>query len=134
MGSSPPTAGAAAVAAAAAGRVPGRLGGSGTRAAAVVGAAALSSADRPVALDAREAVADPAVDLDRPRAGGGCVAGCPAAADSRLGVAPLARRDRRAAFPRGVSEAAPLDLVAPFGVPCAEAAAPPARGVLPSSP
>jgi len=117
------------VAAAAAGGVPGRLGGSGTRAAAVVGAAALSSADRPSALDAREAVADPAVDLDRRGAGGGCIAGCPAAEDSRFGVAPLAGRHRRAAFPRGVAEAAPLDLVAPFGVPCAGAAAPPARGV-----
>ena len=129
MGSSPSTAGAAAAAAAAAGGVRGRLGGSGTRAAAVEGAAALSSADRPAALDAREAVADPVVDLDRRGAGGGCVAGCPAAADSRLGVAPLAGRDRQAAFPRGVADAAPLDLVAPFGVPCAGTAAPPARGV-----
>jgi len=129
MGSSPSTAGAAAAAAAAAGGVRGRLGGSGTRAAAVEGAAALSSADRPAALDAREAVADPVVDLDRRGAGGGCVAGCPAAADSRLGVAPLAGRDRRAAFARGVADAAPLDLVAPFGVPCAGAAAPPARGL-----
>jgi len=129
MGSSPPTAGAAAVAAAAASGVPGRLDGSGTRAAAVVRAAALSSADRPAALDARKAVADPAVVLDRRGAGGGRVAGCPTAEDSRLGVAPLAGRDQRAAFPRGVAEAAPLDLVAPFGVLCAGAAAPPARGV-----
>jgi len=52
------------VATVAAGGVPGRLGGRGTRAVAVVGAAAWSSADRPAALDAREAVADPAVDLD----------------------------------------------------------------------
>ena len=59
MGSSPPTAGAAVVAAVAAGGVPGRLSGRGTRAGAVVGAAAWSSADRPAALDAREAVADP---------------------------------------------------------------------------
>jgi len=129
MGSSLPTAGAAVVAAVAAGGVPGRLGGSGTRAGAVVGAAAWSSADRPAPLDAREAVADPAVDLDRRRAGGGCIAGCPAAEDSRLGVAPLAERDRRTAFPRGVSEAAPLDLVAPLGVPCAVAADSPDRGV-----
>jgi len=129
MGSSPPTAGAAAVAAVAAGGVPGRLGGSGTRAAAVVGTAAWSSADRPAALDAREAVADTAVDLDRRGAGGGCIAGCPAAEDSRLGVAPLAGRDRRAAFPRGVAEAAPLDLVAPFDGPGVAEAAPPAPGV-----
>jgi len=129
MRSSPPTAGAAVVAAVAAGGVPGRLGGSGTRAGAVVGGAAWSSADRPAALDAREAVADRAVDLDRRGAGGGCIAGSPAAEDSRLGVAPLAGRDRRTAFPRGVPEAAPLDLVAPLGVPCAGAAAPPARGV-----
>jgi len=129
MGSSPPTAGAAAVAAVASGGVPGRLGASGTRAAAVVGAAAWSSADRRAAFDAQEAVADPAVDLNRRGAGGGCIAGCPAAEDSRLGVAPLAGRDRRAAFPRGVAEAAPLDLVALFGVPCAGEAAPPARGV-----
>jgi len=40
MGSSPPTAGAAVVTAVAAGGVPGRLGGNGTRAGAVVGAAA----------------------------------------------------------------------------------------------
>jgi len=129
IGSFPPTAGAAAVAAAAAGGVPGRLGGSGTRAAAVVAAAAFSSADRPAALNAREAVADPAVDLDRRGAGGRCVAAPPAAEDSRLGVAPLSGRDRRAAFPRGVAEAALLALVAPFGVPCAGAAAPSARGV-----
>jgi len=50
--------------------VPGRLGGSGTRAAAVPGPAASSSADRVAALDKREADADPAVDLDR-RGGGG---------------------------------------------------------------
>jgi len=129
MGSSPSTAGAAAVATVAAGGVPGRLGGSGTRAGAAVGAATLSSADRPAALDAREAVADPAVDLDRQGAGGGGIAGCPAAEDSRLGVAPLAGRDRRAAFTRRVAEAAPPDLVAPFGVPCAGAATPPVWGV-----
>ena len=129
MGSSPPTAGAAADAAVAAGGVPGRLCGRGTRAGIVVGAAARSSADRPAALDAREAVADPAEDLDRRGAGGGCIAGCPAADDSRLGVAPLAGRDRRTAFPRDVPEAAPLDLVAPLGVPCAGLAAPPARAV-----
>ena len=40
----------------------------------MVGAAAFSSADRPAALEAREAVADPAVDSDRRGAGGGCVA------------------------------------------------------------
>jgi len=129
MGSSPPTAGAAAVAAAAAGWVPGRLSGSGTRAAAMVGASAFSSADRPAALDAREAVADPAGDLDRRAAGGGRVAGLPAAEVSRLGVAPLAGRDRRTPLPRAVADAAPLDLVAPFGMTCAGAAAPPARGV-----
>jgi len=128
MESSPRTACAAVAAAAAAGGVPGRLGGNGTRAAAVAGAAAFSSPDRPAALDAREAVADPAVDLDRRRAGGGCIAGCPAAEDSRLGVAPLAGRDRRTAFARGVADAAPLDFVAPFGVTCAGAAAPPTRG------
>ena len=87
MGSSPRTAGAAVVAAVAAGGVPGRLGGRGTRACAVEGAAAWSSADRPAALDAREAVADPAVDLDRRGAGGGCIAGCPAAEDSLLSIA-----------------------------------------------
>ena len=129
MRSCPPTAGTAPVAAVAAGGVPGRLEGSGTRAAAVVGAAAWSSADRPAARDAREAVADPAVDLDRRRAGGGCIAGGPADEDSRLGVALFAGRDRRAAFPRGVAEAASLDFVAPFGVPGAGEAAPPARGV-----
>jgi len=74
MGSSPQTAGIAAAAAAAAGGVLGRLDGNGTRAATVVGAAAFSSADRPAALDARDSVADPAVDLDRRGAGGGCVA------------------------------------------------------------
>jgi len=60
--------------AAAVGGVPGQQGGSGTRAAAVVGAAAFSSSDRPAAFDARETVPDPAVDLDRREAGGGCVA------------------------------------------------------------
>jgi len=129
LGSFPPTAGAAAAATAAAGGVPGRLGGNGTRVTAVVGATAFSSADRPAALDAREAVADPAVDLDRRGAGGGCVAGLPAAEDSRLGFAPLAGRDRRTAFPRAVAEAAPLHLVAPVGVTGADAAALPARGV-----
>ena len=129
MGSSPPTAGAAADAAVAAGGVPGRLSGRGTRAGVVVGVAARLSADRPAALDAREAVADPAEDLDRRGAGGGCIAGCPAAEDSRLGVAPLAGRDRRTAFPRDVPDAAPLDLVAPLGVPLAGVAAPPARAV-----
>jgi len=79
MRSSPPAAGAATVATAAAGGVPGLLGGSGTRAAAVLGAAAFSSADRPAAHDAREAVADPAVDMDRRGAGGGCVAAPPVA-------------------------------------------------------
>jgi len=93
MGSSPTTAGVAAAATAAAGGVPGRIGGNGTRAAAVVGAAAFSSADRPADRDAREAVADFAVDLDRRGAGGGCVAGLPAAENFRLGVAPLAGRD-----------------------------------------
>jgi len=94
-----------------------------------VGAATFSSSDLPAALDAPEAVADPAVDLDRPGAGSGCVAGLPAAEDSRRGVAPLAGRDRRTAFARGVADAAPLDLVARFGVTCAGAAAPTARGV-----
>ena len=74
MGSSPPTAGAAAAAAAAAGGVPGRLGGNDTRAAAALGAAAFLSADRPAALDAREAFVDPAVDFDRRGAGGSSVA------------------------------------------------------------
>jgi len=128
MGSSPRTT-CASAAAAAAGGVPGRIGGNGTRAAVVAGAAAFSSADRPAALDAREAVADPAVGLDGRGAGGWCVAGLPAAEDSRIGVAPLAGRDRRTAFARGVADAAPLDFVAPFGVRCAGAAAPPARGV-----
>jgi len=41
----------------------------------------------------------------------------------------LAGRDQRTAFPRAVAEAAPLDLEAPVGVPGADAAAPPARGV-----
>jgi len=129
MGSSPPPAGAASAAADAAGGVPGRLAGNGTRAAAVVGAAASSSADRPVALDAQEAVSDPAVALDRQGAGGGCVAGLPAAEDSRLEAAPLAGRVRRTVFARGVADAAPLDLVAPFGVTCAGAGAPPDRRV-----
>ena len=105
MGSSPPSAGAAVVAAVAAGGVPGRLVGSGTRAGAVVGATAWSSADRPAALDALEAVADPAVDLDLRGAGGGCTAGCPTAEDSRLGVAPLAGRDRRTPLPREIGRA-----------------------------
>jgi len=74
MGLSPPSPGAAAAATAAAGRVPGRLGGSGTRATTVRGTAASSSADRVAALDAREADADPAVDLYRREGGGGCVA------------------------------------------------------------
>jgi len=94
-----------------------------------VGAAAFSSADRPAALAAREAVADPAVDLGRRGAGGGGVAGLHAAEDSRLGAAPLAGRDRRTAFARGFPDAATLDLVEPFGVTCAGAAAPPARKV-----
>ena len=72
--SSPPSPGAAAAATAAAGGVPGRLGGSGTRFAAMRGTAASSSADRVAALDAREADADPVVDLDRRGGGGGCVA------------------------------------------------------------
>ena len=71
MGSSPQTAGSAATAAAAAGGVPGRLGGNVTRAAAGIGAAAFSSADRRAARDARETVADPAVDLGW-RGAGGC--------------------------------------------------------------
>jgi len=48
-----------------------RLVGSGTRAAAVRGPAASSPADRVTALDAREADADPAVDLDRRMGVGG---------------------------------------------------------------
>jgi len=68
MGFSPSSPGAAA---AAAGGVPGRLGGSGTRAAAVRGPAASSSAVRVAALDTRGADADRAVDLDRQGAGGG---------------------------------------------------------------
>jgi len=71
MGSSPPSPGAAA---AAAGGVLGRLGGSGTRAAAVRGPAAFLSAVRVAALDARETDTNPAVDLDRQGGGGGCVA------------------------------------------------------------
>jgi len=51
--------------------VQGRLGGSGTRAAAVRGAAASLSADRVAALDAREADADPAVNFDRREGGSG---------------------------------------------------------------
>jgi len=70
MGSSPPSSGAGVAATAAARGVPGRLGGSGTRSAAGRGTAASSSADRVAALDAREADADHAVDLDR-RGGGG---------------------------------------------------------------
>jgi len=71
MGSSLPPPGAAAAATAAAGGVPGRLRGSGTRAASVRGTAASSSANRVAALDAREADADPAVDLNRRGGGGG---------------------------------------------------------------
>jgi len=74
MGSPPPLLGAAMAAAAAAGGVPGWLGGSGTRAPAVRCAVASTSADRVAARDAREADADPAVDLDRRGGGGGCVA------------------------------------------------------------
>jgi len=51
--------------------VPGRLGGSGKRAAALRATAASSSADRVAALDARDADADPAVDFDRREGGGG---------------------------------------------------------------
>jgi len=58
MGSSPASPGAAS----AAGGVAGRLGGSGTRAAAERGPAASSPADRVGALDTREADADLAVD------------------------------------------------------------------------
>jgi len=47
-----------------------RLVGSGTRAAAVRGPAVSSPADRVAAPDAREADADPAVELER-RGGGG---------------------------------------------------------------
>jgi len=61
-------------AAAATSGVPGRLRGKSTWAAAVAGAAATSLADRPAALDARNADADPAVDLERRGAGGGFVA------------------------------------------------------------
>ena len=71
MRSSPPSSGAAGAATAAAGGVQGRLGGSGTRAAAVRGAAASLSADRVAALDAREADADPAVNFDRREGGSG---------------------------------------------------------------
>ena len=67
MGSSPASPGAAS----AAGGVAGWLGGSGTRAAVARGSAASSPADRGGALDAREADADPAVDLDRRGGGGG---------------------------------------------------------------
>jgi len=67
MGSSPASPGAAS----AAGEVAGRLGGSGTRAAAERGPAVSSPADRVGAPDAREADADPAVDLDRRGGGGG---------------------------------------------------------------
>jgi len=67
MGSSPASPGAAS----AAGGVAGQLGGSGTRAAAVRGPAASSPADRVGALDARQADADPAVDLYRRGGGGG---------------------------------------------------------------
>jgi len=51
--------------------VAGRLGGSGTRAAAERGPAASSPVDRVGALDAREVDADAAVDLDRRGRGGG---------------------------------------------------------------
>jgi len=74
MASSRPSPGAAAAAAAAAGGVSGRLGGSGTRAAAIRGATAFSSADCVAALYAREADADFAADLDRRGGGGGYVA------------------------------------------------------------
>ena len=57
-------------AASAAGGVPGRLGGSGTRAAAVRGTASSSLADRVATIDAREANADPADDSDRRKGGG----------------------------------------------------------------
>jgi len=70
MGSSPLSPGTAAAATAAAGGVPGRLGGNGTRTAAVRGTTASSSADRVAALDARKADADPAVGLDRGGGGG----------------------------------------------------------------
>ena len=42
---------------------------------------------------------------------------------------PPAGRDRRTAFPRAVAEAASLAFVALIGVPDADGAAPPARGV-----
>jgi len=129
MGSFLPSLGAAAGVAAAPGGVPGRLGGSSTRAAAMQSTAASSSADRIAALDAREADADPPVDLDRRGGGSGCVACLPAAKDSRLGGAPSARSDRRAGFPRAVAEAAPLDLEAPASVAGADATTPPARGL-----
>jgi len=70
MGLSPASAGAAP----AAGGVTGRLGGSGTRAAAKPDPTASSPVDRVGALNARKADADPAVDLDRRGGGGGCVA------------------------------------------------------------
>ena len=70
MGSSLASPGAAP----AAGGVAGRLGGSGTRAAAERDPTASSPADRVGTLDAREADADPAVDLDRRGGGGGWVA------------------------------------------------------------
>jgi len=54
--------------------VAGWLGSSGTRAAAERDPTASSIADRVGALDAREADADPAVDLDRRGRGGGWVA------------------------------------------------------------
>jgi len=53
-----------AAAAAASGDVPGRLGGNRTGAAAVAGGAATSSADRPAALDGRDAVAAADPDAD----------------------------------------------------------------------
>jgi len=61
-------------AASAAGGVAGRLGNSGTRAAAERGPATSSPVDRVGALDAREADADPAVDLDRRGGRGGWAA------------------------------------------------------------
>jgi len=54
--------------------VVGRLGGSGTRTATERDPTASSPADRVGALDAREADADPADDLDRRKGGGGWVA------------------------------------------------------------
>jgi len=70
MGSSPASPGDVS----AAGGVAGRLGGSGTRTIAARDPTASSPADRVGALDAQEADADSAVDLDRRKGGGGCVA------------------------------------------------------------